>query len=226
MRTQVVPGRWPSLSFSHDSGGGVIQPVAAATSYTTNFPATENPISQGGMWINGGSVGVDWNNVRTTPGLAFASTIVSTTDDDIAVLTTSFHLNQFVQGTVFRAGGYVPPDNHEIELLLRFVISPGVARGCEVNWNPGGNIEMVKWNGPLGDFDTPVEGGNIGNPATGDVLRVEMVGTTVTVFKNGVSVASTTFTGMNDGQPGIGFFPRTGATLSSLGWSSLTAGEL
>ena len=40
---------------------------AAARTYTTNFPLTENPISEAGNWINGGSVGFDWSNVSTTP---------------------------------------------------------------------------------------------------------------------------------------------------------------
>jgi hypothetical protein len=37
--------------------------------YTTNFPLTENPISEGGRWINGGAVGLDWTNVSTKAGL-------------------------------------------------------------------------------------------------------------------------------------------------------------
>ena len=41
--------------------------------YSTNFPSTENPISESGRWINGGSTGLKWANVRTTPGLAFGT---------------------------------------------------------------------------------------------------------------------------------------------------------
>ena len=32
--------------------------------YTTNFPLTENPISEGGKWTNGQTVGLDWANMR------------------------------------------------------------------------------------------------------------------------------------------------------------------
>ena len=56
--------------------GGVVSPndaltVTATTGnfYTTNFPLTENPISESGKWINGGVAG--WLNVRTTPGHVF-----------------------------------------------------------------------------------------------------------------------------------------------------------
>ena len=43
---------------------------AQITSYTTNFPLTKNPISEGGRWVNGFTTGLDWNNVFTTPGFA------------------------------------------------------------------------------------------------------------------------------------------------------------
>src|SRR5438046_7973905 len=36
---------------------------AIAESYTTNFPLTENPISEGGNWINGLTNGIDWSDV-------------------------------------------------------------------------------------------------------------------------------------------------------------------
>ena len=52
--------------------GLVGRQVEARNSYSTNFPLTEDPISEGGRWING-SVGLDWKNCRTTPGLAFGT---------------------------------------------------------------------------------------------------------------------------------------------------------
>jgi hypothetical protein len=41
--------------------------------YSTRFPRAENPVFEGGTWINGETAGVDWANVRTTPGLAFGT---------------------------------------------------------------------------------------------------------------------------------------------------------
>ena len=32
-------------------------------SYSTTFPLTENPISEGGSWTNGGATGLGWANV-------------------------------------------------------------------------------------------------------------------------------------------------------------------
>src|SRR5215469_13635132 len=37
--------------------------------YTTNFPIAEDPISEGGKWINGKTIGLDWSDVATIPGL-------------------------------------------------------------------------------------------------------------------------------------------------------------
>ena len=49
------------------SGGGI------NGSYSTTFPLTENPISEGGSWTNGGATGLGWANVQTTPGLSFGT---------------------------------------------------------------------------------------------------------------------------------------------------------
>jgi subtilisin family serine protease len=216
------PASAASNAVTPTAGGG-------GASYTTNFPATENPISQGGMWINGKAVGLDWNNVQTTPGKAFAAAFVGGYDDPIAVLNTTFTANQYAQGTVYRAAGYSPSTNHEIELLLRFRITPDTARGYEILWGHGGELNVVRWNGPYGSY-TPLLGTigpNIGAAVDGDVLRGEIVGNVVRVYKNGTLVATTpadnTFA---DGQPGIGFWPRPGATLQSFGWKSFSAGSL
>jgi hypothetical protein len=216
------PASAASNAVTPTAGGG-------GASYTTNFPATENPISQGGMWINGKAVGLDWNNVQTTPGKAFAAAFVGGYDDPIAVLNTTFTANQYAQGTVYRAAGYSPSTNHEIELLLRFRITPDTARGYEILWGHGGELNIVRWNGPYGSY-TPLLGTigpNLGAAVDGDVLRGEIVGNVVRVYKNGTLVATTpadnTFA---DGQPGIGFWPRPGATLQSFGWKSFSAGSL
>jgi len=120
-----------------------------------------------------------------------------------------------------------PGDAHEIELLLRFRISANNARGYEVLWGQDGVIAIVRWNGPLGDYTSLLEGPNIGAAVDGDTLRAEIVGTVVKVYKNGTLVATgpsnSTWT---DGQPGMGFWPLPGATLASYGWKSYLAGNV
>jgi len=204
-------------------------PAPGVILYTTNFPWAENVISEGGRWINGGSGGVKWNDVSTTVGMAFGSTTVSGYDDDIAIITGGFAANQWVQATVSRASGYWPGVSHEIELLLNFQISPNDARGYEVLWDAAGALNIVRWNGPLGDY-TPLldtSGPNVGAAVDGDVLRAEISNGVIKVFKNG----SLLLTGPQDstfttGSPGIGFWPLPGSTPSMYGWKSFSAGNL
>ena len=54
---------------------GEIQTQAVPADYSTSFPATESPISESSNWTNGLAVGLDWNNVQTTPGKAFGAAI-------------------------------------------------------------------------------------------------------------------------------------------------------
>ena len=49
--------------------------IVSASTYSTNFNSTENPISEGGKWINGKAVGINWNNAQSVPGKAYASVL-------------------------------------------------------------------------------------------------------------------------------------------------------
>jgi len=69
--------------------------------YTTTFPLTERPISENGRWITGGTVGLDWTDVRTMPGLAFGSEVgIVDYTDSWAVLTGAWLPDQTVTATV------------------------------------------------------------------------------------------------------------------------------
>src|SRR5689334_20640078 len=66
--------------------------AAAADPYSTAFPNTENPISEGGSWLSGKATGIDFSDVRTTPGRAFgtqggSASGASTYADSTAILT-------------------------------------------------------------------------------------------------------------------------------------------
>src|SRR5580765_1084287 len=76
---------------------------ATAATYTTNFPSTENPISERGQWIGGKTVGLAWADFQSTTGFAFGKqpgTSPSKYDDAIAVLKGTWGPNQTVQATV------------------------------------------------------------------------------------------------------------------------------
>src|SRR5215467_10733613 len=75
--------------------------AAGANFYSTQFLTPENPISESGHWINGKSVGLDWQNVITTPGFAtFSQPNPDAYDDATAVLTGTWGPNQYVRTVV------------------------------------------------------------------------------------------------------------------------------
>lgn len=201
-------------------------------SYSTSFaspPAPENPISEGGVWVNGAAVGLDWHDVQTTANEAFATAIALAFNDSIAVLNTpSFSGNHFAQATVFRAVGYAPVE-HEVELLLRFSISANSATGYEFLWEASGELNIVRWNGAVGNFTAllGVTGPNIGAPADGDVFRAEARGNFLFAYKNGSLVGLAYDTTYLSGSIGLGFFPGdAGDVLASLGFKDFQCGDL
>ena len=226
----------PQVSLSGGSSATTNCTIVSGNIFSTNFDLTENPISEGGKWVNGQSTGLLWSNVQTGSGNAYASRLVDSGgvgrySDPIAHLSTAFmafSASQYAQGTVHRVLGYDNPiGGHEIELLLRFQINANNARGYEVLWGDGGSIVLVRWNGPNGNY-TELASSVPSIAVDGDVLRAEIRSDNrVRVFKNGVLVLTgpvdSTFA---SGQPGIGFWPTPGSTLSSYGWKSFQAGNL
>jgi hypothetical protein len=69
-----VIGRWasshsPSSVDGADGTAATGQPTSHTATYTTNFPLSENPISESGRWINGGIFGK--TDVQTAQGKAY-----------------------------------------------------------------------------------------------------------------------------------------------------------
>src|ERR1700690_1775779 len=102
--------------------GGPQIPASTISSYTTNFPATENPISQGNVWVRGGSEGLDWTDPQTTggsPGAAWPTMPAfdgTNYNDSIAHLKNWVGNDHTVTGTVYDDGN---PGNYEVELFTR-----------------------------------------------------------------------------------------------------------
>ncbi len=223
--TRVVAAQKPAAT----------SPVPRHT-YTTNFPLAENPISEGGKWTNGQKDALDWTDVRTTAGLAFGTELGGMRsapreyDDSTALLTGSWGPNQTAQATV-RSRNPSDKINEEVELRLRSTLSPHKATGYEILFRSlqGENsyCEIVRWNGPLGDF-TYV--GRSKGPkcgiTDGGVVKATAIGDVITAYINGVEVVQArddTYTG---GNPGIGFFlyGSTGAN-PDYGFTSFTASD-
>lgn len=218
--------------------------IPAGTFYDTDFAFTENPISDGDKWINGQAAGGLWNNCKTVNGIACAaaeaSTLGSRYDDPTAHIKTTFHdfaANQWAEATIYRAAGYNPNQGvtkHEIELLLRWQIADGgnTVRGYEFLIGHDNGCVWVRWNGARGSYSAISSVHNPNPPfADGDVIRVEINGTTMVAKRNGVALANQTVTDATfaDGQPGVGFWPvddGVAPVLESFGWRDFRAGEL
>jgi hypothetical protein len=200
-------------------------------SYTTNFSLAENPLSEGGRWINGGTAGLDWANVQTVPGLAFGTQSGSQGyDDSTAVLAGGWSPNQMVEATVHTANQHGDPVFEEVELRLRTTISSHRITGYEVNFRCTSDgsqyVQIVRWDGPLGRFTyvgaTPGPGLH-----DGDSVKAAISGSEITVYINGTQVLQGSDSAFATGSPGIGFFLQgTTGVNRDFGFTSVTATSL
>jgi len=208
-------------------------PLLGAASYRTNFPAAENPISQGNIWRNGAADGIDWCNVQTSPGLAWGVGPCPTEyADPTAILKGTWGPDQ-----TLRAKAHVTSPNpkyyQEIELRLRTTVKAHSITGYEINIGVShAYVQIVRWNGPLADFTYlgstctypavcgQVNGYTISN---GDVAVATIKGNKIDVYVNGKLIATVTDSTYSTGNPGIGFNFGCGGTYSDFGWSSFEA---
>jgi hypothetical protein len=202
-------------------------------SYATHFQLDEDPISEGGIWINGGRDGIDWSDVVTKNGVAYgavtrmgvaerrveqgnlpASTLSGSLpegdyDDPTAVLAGVWGRNQRAKATVF-SRNQTEKYFQEVEIRLRSEITPHRCTGYEVFWRclktEAGYAEIVRWNGPIGDFTSlqKLSGPQYG-VENGDLVEAAVIGTSIKGFINGVEVISATDDVFDAGNPGIGF---------------------
>lgn len=203
---------------------------SASKSFATDFPLTERPISENGVWHH---VGTSWTVVRSVANHAVGTQTGSAGYDDSYAYLSGFGPDQEAQATL-----WIDPaakgDFREVELLLRWADSPTNARGyeCNLSWN-GSYAEIVRWNGPYGDFtyitkQTRFKPG-IMPPRSGDIFKAAISESTIHVYLNKhdgkgdqliVGGSDRTFA---DGQPGMGFFIRGNVDPTQFGFSSYAA---
>lgn len=214
--------------------------ASVPTSYTTSFPLTENPISEGGIYTQGLSTGVDWQDCRTTPGKCFATgdSGASGFNDPIMIMAGRWTTNKhFSQATVVKQAGYAPSAAHEIELHVGTTITAHSTKTYEVNWALGTPVTVIRWEGAVGVFDFGMANPTSGTAFTctnGDVIKAVYDSTSGNVsigcYLNGTLTC--TFTDNTAGRiltgsPGIGFFARPAGdiVLSNYCYSSMTLGN-
>ena len=196
-------------------------------SYSTSFPLTENPIDESGVWRRANNI---WTNVRTANGIAFGTNGIANSYDDSYALLSGFGPNQQAEAVVFRSPNLVREITHEVELLLRFSDDANNARGYECLFNYYGGVQIVRWNGAIGDFtvlpSTAGAGGLGRELVSGDVIRATIAGNVISTYINGVLIAEAVDSTFSSGQPGISFFIRPGGDSANLGLTSYSATDL
>lgn len=206
--------------------------VGIINSYSTNFPLTENPLSESGTWING-SISSPRTSAQSVSGHAYGtmSSFDGTNfDDSVAILAKTFHQNQSVQGTLFNSGAI---NGQEAELVLRGNISASSNTGYETDLVLVTNsVNLVSWNGPPNNFTTLASATSGVSFANGAVWSAQIVGTVITIKCNGTTVLTHDTAGdafqIASGSPGMGFWNETGSSTNSpnLGWSHFQASDL
>ena len=199
-------------------------------SYETHFERDETPISEGGMWLNARTDGIDWCDVVTKGGVAFGEVTrpgeaerraeqgnledadaapVGIYDDPTAVLTGEWGKDQFVQARVF-SRNQTDQYFQEVEIRLRTTIAPHRITGYEVFWRclktDEAYAEIVRWDGTIGSWKslTRKVGPEFG-VKDGDLVEACMVGNEIRGYINGVLVTSATDDTYEGGSPGVGY---------------------
>jgi Family of unknown function (DUF6298)/Putative collagen-binding domain of a collagenase len=227
----VSGGGKPTLNSPFESGASVvlIQPDGRSPkrSYSTRFQRDEDPISEGGKWINGGKDGIDWYNVISKNGVAYGAVTQGDYTDPTALLTGTWGKNQKVKATVFTRT-QTEKYYQEVEIRLRSKIARHLCTGYEVFWRclktPNAYVEIVRWNGKVRDWTSlkKLSGARYG-VKDGDLVEATIVGNVIKGHVNGVEVISVTDDTFKEGNPGMGFNYGVGETNGDFGFASYEA---
>jgi hypothetical protein len=215
---------------------GIGGDTSSGLSYSTNFPLTENPISENGAWF---SPNANWTRPRTSSGIAYGTQTGSSAppfDDSIACMANPAWLaypNHWCSGVVHRDVGAL---SQEIELFVRCDFTNTNARGYEIDIKEGGAFHFIRWNGAPDDF-TPMVMDITNNVDCSDLsdFKASVLGPVITVTCKGLFCASLDVQQwavdhggayFADGVPGMGFWDISGAPHTAFAWDNWAAGVL
>lgn len=136
--------------------------------YTTTFPANEDPISEGGVWLQNNT---NRAKVLTTGGNAFGT---GTNNDGYAYIAGAG--DSVIETTVFRSASLLDtePNSYEIEHLHRLTDAAGFTSCYEVDMGYAGSvINIVLWSGAssFAVLSGLVTDNNFFPAGTGDQIR-------------------------------------------------------
>jgi hypothetical protein len=203
--------------------------AAELRTYSTNFDTTENPLSEGGVWVNTSTF---WGKFQTTGGAAYGTQYSPTDyDDNLAILQgMGFARRQRVTVVVAlddaAAAGWSVA--HEVEIHLHGKFVGNTYRGYELMRGLGSSANIGRWNGDPNAVDIIETYNNpVATLSNGDVLVAQIDETGyMWMTQNGVLILEATDTTFIDGDPGIGTFNRTvtpDGSVSKHGFQSFTA---
>ena len=234
--TQTANGSHVLTAVARDAAGNKTSSSAVTVTtnntfprpYSTTFPLTEKPISEGGNWISAvaGTQGNLWSDVYTSSHFAYGPALPDQYGDPTAMLAGSWTPDQSAQATV----RVVSPRSdccHEVEIRLRVAMGPNSITGYEINCSVSTStfyVQAVRWNGANGDF-TYLPGGASTNCVDGDVLKASIIGSTISVYKNGTLLFTTNDSTFASGAPGIGLYQTGSGNFNDFGFSSFTASD-
>lgn len=202
-------------------------------SYRTSFAVDENPLSEGGIWLNGKADGIDWIDVIAGNGVAYGAVSRMTVaeqrieqgnldpgadgesgpvgdyDDPTAVLAGHWGPDQHGRARVF-SRNQTEEYFQEVEIRLRSTMTAHRCTGYEVFFRclktENAYAEIVRWNGAIGDFTSlaKLSGPQYG-VQDGDLIEATVVGSVLRGFINGEQVIEAVDDVFTEGSPGIGF---------------------
>lgn len=214
--------------------------ASGLASYSTSFPLTENPITEGGRWRS--TQDPNQTAVRTTTGEAFGTNVAAAgLFDDSHAFLTAFVGAVRIRAVVFKGAG-TNQSYEEIELLGNFrddyatrstIYGDTTSNGYEWNvaWN-GAYQNVGRWKGAALDSTAPDF-----TPANGDIMEmlIQPVAGNVSIQCLWNSVLKINVTDsdplkITSGWPGIGFFISNSGggtpTNSNFGFSQITVSML
>ncbi len=212
-----APTSLPGTPVANLEFGCVFNDPTAVT-HTTTFATTENPLSESGQWENGQDVGIDWTNVAVSGGVAYGTQTGASSppyDDSVALLTGTWGAQQYARAKIVTTNRQSGSIFEEVELRLRSTLSANSCTGYEVNvgLNTSAYMQIVRWNGPLGDF-TLLDAQSI-TVEDGDVFEATAIGDVITAYLNSVQILQVTDATYSAGNPGIGFYLQGATGLNS-----------
>ena len=198
--------------------------------YSNSNPAPENPISDGGKWVNahiatgsncysdvkvdvnhhiiGNQVsGVDGSNKRVSDGQPAQPCDYN---DSLAMLSGSWAPDQCAQSTVYIAPT-ITSTYAEVELFLRAAVSGNTFRGYELQFSvlsskPYWHVAPRLGKDFLG-FGNSIASTKLGRALRdGDVVKGCVIGTTFTISVNGTVIGTGSDSTYASGAPGAGFY--------------------